>query len=111
VGEPWLPQARTEAAGLEPANGVTRLRRSRALPYHSAMPPKDVRVPGVLLAGDAPSAGRRGTVGTAAGVARSGRRGSRTPKTRRPTRFRDGVPHRWQSFQWPRQGSNLHVPG
>ena len=27
-----------------------------------------------------------------------GRRGSRTPKARRPTRFRDGIPRRWQSF-------------
>lgn len=39
---------------------------------------------------------------------RSGRRGSRTPKARRPTRFRDGIPRRWQSFrEWPRQASNL----
>ena len=30
---------------------------------------------------------------------RSGRRGSRTPKALKPTRFRDGVPRRWQSFQ------------
>jgi hypothetical protein len=29
----------------------------------------------------------------------SGRRGSRTPKASRPTRFRDGVPRRWQSFR------------
>ena len=29
----------------------------------------------------------------------SGRRGSRTPKARRPTRFRDGVPRQWPSFQ------------
>ena len=28
----------------------------------------------------------------------SGRRGSRTPKAREPTRFRDGIPRRWQSF-------------
>jgi hypothetical protein len=28
-----------------------------------------------------------------------GRRGSRTPKARKPTRFRDGVPHQWQSFR------------
>jgi hypothetical protein len=41
-----------------------------------------------------------------------GRRGSRTPKTRRPTRFRDGIPRQWQSFrEWPRQASNLHFPG
>ncbi len=38
----------------------------------------------------------------------SGRRGSRTPKAREPTRFRDGIPRRWQSFrEWPRQASNL----
>jgi hypothetical protein len=37
-----------------------------------------------------------------------GRRGSRTPKARGPTRFRDGVPRRWQSFRrWLRQESNL----
>jgi hypothetical protein len=30
---------------------------------------------------------------------REGRGGSRTPKARRPTRFRDGVPHQWQPFQ------------
>lgn len=29
----------------------------------------------------------------------SGRRGSRTPKASPPTRFRDGVPRRWQSFR------------
>jgi hypothetical protein len=28
----------------------------------------------------------------------SGRRGSRTPKAVKPTRFRDGIPRRWQSF-------------
>jgi hypothetical protein len=31
--------------------------------------------------------------------ASNGRRGSRTPKAARPTRFRDGVPRRWQSFR------------
>ena len=30
---------------------------------------------------------------------RSGRRGTRTPKAGRPTRFRDGIPRRWQSFR------------
>jgi hypothetical protein len=30
---------------------------------------------------------------------RGGRRGSRTPKAREPTRFRDGVPRQWQSFR------------
>jgi hypothetical protein len=29
----------------------------------------------------------------------NGRRGSRTPQTRRPNRFRNGIPRRWQSFQ------------
>ena len=28
-----------------------------------------------------------------------GRRGIRTPKAREPTRFRDGIPRRWQSFR------------
>src|SRR5262245_8233507 len=28
-----------------------------------------------------------------------GRRGSRTPKAKGPTRFRDGIPRRWQSFR------------
>jgi hypothetical protein len=61
---------KAEAAGLEPAGGT---RSAYALATrclsNSAMPP-----PG-------------------------GRRGSRTPKARRPTRFRDGVPRRWQSFR------------
>ena len=33
------------------------------------------------------------------GTRNSGRGGSRTPRTRRPTRFRDGVPRPWQPFQ------------
>jgi hypothetical protein len=92
----------------------------------SAMPPGKCARPGVFLAGT------RGALGTGA---LSGRRGSRTPKGLRPTRFRDGVPRRWQSFriggdtgsdvrftvqllsvhgkseEWLQQGSNLHVPG
>ena len=41
-----------------------------------------------------------------------GRRGSRTPKTRRPTRFRDGVPRQWQSFQsGPGRRRTCTVPG
>ena len=53
--------------------------------------------------------------------AENGRRGSRTPKPVRATRFRDGVPRRWQSFlgrnasvasfvRCGRQGSNLRRP-
>jgi hypothetical protein len=52
-----------EAEGLEPAKRLWRLLRgSNALPFQSAKPP------------------------------RAGRRGSRTSKTRKPTRFRDGIP-------------------
>ncbi len=54
------PEQRAEAAGLEPANGSHRLRGSNALPFRL---------------GHASASGRRGT---------------RTPKARRPTRFRDG---------------------
>ena len=76
------PERKAEAAGLEPANGLRRLRGSNALPFQLGHGPA------------------------------SGRRGSRTPKAREPTRFRDGIPRRWQSFrEWPRQASNLHVPG
>ena len=44
-------------------------------------------------------ASRLTVVRLAARPHRNGRRGSRTPKARRPTRFRDGTPHRWQSFR------------
>jgi hypothetical protein len=54
------------------------------------MPPGKCARPGVFLAGT------RGALGTGA---LSGRRGSRTPKGLRPTRFRDGVPRLWQSFR------------
>ena len=41
-----------------------------------------------------------------------GRRGTRTPKARRPTRFRDGIRADGSpSEKWPRQASNLHHPG
>jgi hypothetical protein len=59
----------TEAAGLEPASGCGRLRASNALPFQLGH------------------------------ASRGGRRGSRTPKARGPTRFRDGIPRPWQSFQ------------
>ena len=59
----------TEAAGLEPADDVSRLRASNALPFQLGH------------------------------ASRGGRRGSRTPKISRPSRFRDGIPRRWQSFQ------------
>ena len=59
----------TEAAGLEPADGSRRLRASNALPFQLGH------------------------------ASRGGRRGSRTPKARGPTRFRDGIPRPWQSFQ------------
>ncbi len=78
----------TEAAGLEPASGRARLRRSRALPYHSAMPPKTC----------VPACSWRGRAARRPG-ALSGRRGSRTPKPARATRFRDGIPRLWQSFR------------
>jgi hypothetical protein len=41
----------------------------------------------------------------------SGRRGSRTPKAAKPTRFRDGIPRLLAVLPWPRQASNLHFPG
>src|SRR6266545_7041699 len=72
------PERKAEAAGVEPANGSHRLRGSNALPCQLGY------------------------------ASASGRRGSRTPKAREPTRFRDGIPRRWQSFrEWPRQASNL----
>jgi hypothetical protein len=73
------PERKAEAAGLEPANGREAVCAvATRCLSSSAMPPH------------------------------SGRRGSRTPKTREPTRFRDGIPRRWQSFpRWPRQASNL----
>ena len=58
---------------------------------NSAMPP--CARPGVLLAGT------RGAPPRARDPEQGGRRGSRTPKPVKATRFRDGVPRRWQSFQ------------
>lgn len=70
----------TEAAGFEPADGSPRLRGSGALPC-LARPCLRVRAEG---------------------------EGVEPPRPAGPTRFRDGIPHRWQSFpEWPRQGSNL----
>ncbi len=64
------PERTAEAAGLEPANGSEAVCAvATRCLSNSAMPP------------------------------RGGRRGSRTPKAREPTRFRDGIPRRWQSFQ------------
>ena len=57
------PERKAEAAGLEPADGVSRLRVSNAPPCRLGH------------------------------ASRGGRRGSRTPKVVRPTRFRDGIPH------------------
>ena len=65
-----------EAAGLEPASGSRRLRASNALPCQLGH-----------------ASGRAGRA-----LRKSGRRGSRTPKPVKATRFRDGVPRRWQSF-------------
>ena len=81
----------------------TRLRRSRALPYHSAMPPKRAsrRAP----------AGTRGAHRHRVRDVNDGRRGSRTPKPVRATRFRDGVPRRWQSFRVPRRARVRAKPG
>ncbi len=45
------------------------------------------------------------------GHASSGRRGSRTPKAAKPTRFRDGIPRRWQSFrEWPGRRRTCNPP-
>jgi hypothetical protein len=73
---------KTEAAGLEPANGSDAVYAvaTRCL-SSSAMPPR----------------------AEGEGV---------EPPRPKPTRFRDGIPRRWQSFRrWPRQASNLHRPG
>jgi hypothetical protein len=81
-------------------------RRSRALPYHSAMPPG--ARPGVHLAGT--RGARRDGCAILVGSG-SGRRGSRTPKPLRAARFRDGVPRRWQSFRGSTVGWRERGPG
>ena len=84
--------AEAEAAGLEPANGLPSTRQQRAaLPTRPCLRVKKARVPAWSRRGRAARHGRSGAQG--------GRRGSRTPKGVRPTRFRDGVPRRWQSFR------------
>ena len=85
----WTTSQGTEAAGLEPASGSRRLRGSNALPCQ--------------LGHASERASRRASCGDArradgARDLKSGRRGSRTPKPVRATRFRDGVPRPWQSF-------------
>jgi hypothetical protein len=43
-------------------------------------------------------------------VSREEGEGIEPPKAVRPTRFRNGIPRLWQSFQWHRQASNLQPP-
>ena len=120
AGWPCSPTGRCRAvppAGVEPApsrlragrhdRSTTGARRSEALESNQAL--LDISEP--CLHGHRPpmassSGGRIRTcasrltvVRLAARPHRNGRRGSRTPKARRPTRFRDGTPHPWQSFQ------------
>jgi hypothetical protein len=89
-------------AGLEPAASGLRARRHRRFDHRG----RRLRRQGsnLPLAVNSRASFRLDHAGTI-----SGRRGSRTPKAQsEPTRFRDGIPRRWQSFRrWPRQASNL----
>ncbi len=86
VGWPAPPQPDGDQEGMEGSGGRNRtcaLAGNNRVSFHSTTPERS-----------------------------GGRRGSRTRKARRPTRFRDVIPRRWQSFRkWPRQASNPHLPG
>ena len=90
------PTARSEhrapPAGLEPAASGLRARRHRRFDHRG----RRLRRQGsnLPLAVNSRASFRLDHAGTM-----SGRRGSRTPKAVRPTRFRDGIPRRWQSFR------------
>jgi hypothetical protein len=99
------PTARSEQrappAGFEPAASGLRARRHRRFDHRGRLRRQGSNLP---LAVNSRASFRLDHAGTI-----SGRRGSRTPKAQsEPTRFRDGIPRRWQSFRrWPRQASNL----
>ena len=117
AGCPSSPQAevpRRESNPLPPgrepgviSTSTTGARRSEALESNQAR--LDISQP--CRHGHRPpsgSGGRGRTCVSRSTVARlpirprrneGGRRGSRTPKAARPTRFRDGIPRLWQSFQ------------
>ncbi len=111
-------------AGLEPA--ASRLRAGRPSPFDHGGVPERVGDPGIepgparyqravpprtpvsggelrrqasnlLLASNSRASCPLDHAGMM--VRKGGRRGSRTPKAARPTRFRDGIPRRWQSFR------------
>jgi hypothetical protein len=85
------------AAGIEPA--ISRVTTAR-LP-NSTTPDSDRRrqQDSNLRAVVAACALATRCLSSSAMPPESGRRGTRTPKARRPTRFRDGIPRRWQSFR------------
>jgi hypothetical protein len=105
AGWPLSPTARSEQrappAGFEPAASGLRARRHRRFDHRGRLRRQGSNLP---LAVNSRASFRLDHAGTI-----SGRRGSRTPKAQsEPTRFRDGIPRRWQSFRrWPRQASNL----
>ena len=117
-------------AGVEPAVSGARSRRGGLLPYSqltSAAPPAGLEPAASGLrarrhrrsttgamkapaAGIEPALSRVTVARLAARPHRNEKRKEResNPQGRRPTRFRDGIPRRWQSFrEWPRQASNL----
>src|SRR5438132_3191976 len=89
-------------AGLEPAASGLRARRHRRFDHGGKRAP---------AAGLEPALSRltvaRLTDSTTPERKAEGE-GVEPPRPSRPTRFRDGIPRRWQSFrEWPRQASNL----
>jgi hypothetical protein len=81
---------KAEAAGLEPANGISAAcalaTRCLARLGHASRTVASAKPARPLIVGGDKRRLR-------------GRRGSRTPQAAKPTRFRDGIPRLWQSFQ------------
>ena len=104
AGWPTPPQPDDEAppAGLEPA--ASGLRARRHLPFDHGGEVKLRRQGSNLRLASNSRASYRSTTPERR---RKGRESN--PQGPRPTRFRDGLPRRWQPFRrWLRQESNLH---
>ncbi len=97
-------------AGLEPAASGLRARRHLLFDHEGVKAPAAGLEPAISRVTTArlPNS----TTPERKGLKRKERESNPQSPERRLTRFRDGIPRRWQSFQrWPRQASNLHRPG
>ena len=87
--------ARRATSGALSSDDLSGGRRAADSPGRRASAPAHTRKCAAARARRRPAPPSEG----ARPVVASGRRGSRTPKACQPTRFRDGIPRRWQSFR------------